>query len=174
MGFGLQDRASTDAYLEDIINRWEGIHQEPNPLVKQEALATLRRELDDLNARYRGKKVRWRFKTALSPAPPSVVVQAPGNFAFSTPGVSYAVSSGDRIDNLRGMILGGVTRLPVPPRLIAGRDISEEDFRKLKGGEEFLVEGTIQELRYPSLRSMEISPMIDVYIYRAKIMDGPF
>jgi hypothetical protein len=173
-GFDLRDRAITDTYLNGIINKWKDVTREPNPLVKQKAMASLRGELDDLNKQYKGKVVRWRFKTRLLSSPPAVVAEAPSNFLFSAPGVSYGVTSSDRVDDLRGMILGGATQSLVPPRLVVGQNISEEEFLKLRGGEEFLVEGTIQELRYPSLELMRISLMIDVYICRARIVAGPF
>jgi hypothetical protein len=171
--FDLQNRASTDAFLKKKIDTWNKNTDEQNPLVKERVLASLLRELDDLNTQYKGQKVSWKFKTARSEAPPAVVVKAPSDFLSSSPGVSYAVSSADRIGDLRGMNLGGVTQSPVPPRLVVGTDITEEDFGKLKADEEFLVEGTIQELKYPSLRMMSVSLMIDVYIRNAMIAKGP-
>ena len=176
VGFDLRDRRNTDIYLKTLIEKWERSSREQNPLARQEMLTSLRGELDDLNAKYKGKVVRWRFKTRLSSNPFAVVVDAPWWNRESVPGFGYCVSSRDYSDNIRGgdiIVFDDKKRFPVPPRLEIGRDISESDFRNLHQGDEFLVEGTIQELRYPSLQTMKFFQLIDVYVCGAKIVSGP-
>jgi hypothetical protein len=149
--------------LRGLLKQREAAASLQNPLLRSEALAALARNLDGLNRDYKGKSFSWRFKTVLDSSPMAVVVPSDSP---QYGGVHYYVSSQDAIDNLRGMILIGVTKLPVPPRAIVGQGITAEAFRKLQPGDEFPLSVTLQEIRY----ELSLEGWIDVYLCRAAIV----
>ena len=160
--FDPSDRGKTEELFGEILIRTHAIHREPNPLVRNERRRALIAELDKL----KGREVRWRFPIHLSEVKTN-----------SGEGYAIQLESHDSSEWLRP---GNNARYcisakragqpPDQPRLIVGHGITEEAFRRLKGGEEVAVEGKIERAELFSEASSPWEGTIRVWIVQARII----
>lgn len=156
------DRGKTEEWFGEILNRIHAIHREPNPLVRKERRRALIAELDKL----KGCEVRWRFPIHLS----EVKTDSGDGYAVQLQSLDSSewLRSGNNAHYCISAKRAG--QPPEQPRLIVGHGITEEAFRRLKGGEVVTVEGKVERTELVSEASNPWEGTIRVWIVQARII----